>query len=142
MNKAKNLKKEPPVSPRQRLAGFALLPRTIEKCRALLWGEIGEYHYDCPFDKVLFSWKGINAADLKLYIAEGHTDEEIGAWVKATGVPKTDSEIKAWSDQLEKYRLAGDSTKWLEGENKRLGLPASATLMDMLEADDKASFKK
>lgn len=144
MNAGKDLRKEPPVSPRERIAGFALLPRTIDKCRATLWGNAGEYHFDCPFDNVLFSWKGIKAADLKLFIAEGNTNDDIAKWVKDTGIPKTADEITRWSDNLMQYKfLENPKTQaWLQGENVRLGLKKDAPLVDMLEADDKASFKK
>jgi hypothetical protein len=53
----KNLKKEPPRSPRIRVGGYAILGRTIDKCRALVAGNIGEYHFDCPLDNMLFGFK-------------------------------------------------------------------------------------
>src|SRR4029077_20935443 len=48
--KGKDLTKEPPRSPKTRVGGYVILGRTIDKCRALLWGNIGEYHFDCPLD--------------------------------------------------------------------------------------------
>ena len=57
--KGKNLTKEPPRSPKTGLGGYVILSRTIDKCRALLWGNIGEYHFDCPLDNMLFGFKGI-----------------------------------------------------------------------------------
>src|SRR5882724_8082279 len=46
----KHLTKEAPRSPRIRVGGYAILGRTIDKCRALVAGNIGEYHFDCPLD--------------------------------------------------------------------------------------------
>lgn len=96
--KAKNLTKEPPRSPYVRIAGFALLGRTIDKCRAFIAGTVGEYTFNCPVDREIFGFKGIDAAEFKAFAATGATDEEIGAWVHEHGVKKTDEEIKEWSD--------------------------------------------
>lgn len=144
MNQAKDLTKEAPVSPRERIAGFALLPRTIDKCRATIIGKNGEYHYNCPFDKRMLAWKDVNADELKAYVAEGHTNDEIASWFKTHGSPKTDAEIKAWSDDLMIYDMSENKDKaaWLQGENEKLGIPKKASLVDMLEADDKKVFGK
>ena len=75
----------------------------------------------------MFAWKGIDASALKDYIAAGHTNQEIGAWVKANGTPKTDAEIKEWSDALMTYALDGaDKQAWLREQNKKLGLLENA----------------
>ena len=140
----KDLTKEPPRSPRLRIGSFAILGRTIDKCRASISGNIGEYHFDCPLDNTLFGWKGIKGADFKAYVAEGKTDGEIAMWVSKQGTPKTEAEIAAWSDMVtaNNYANQPDKKAWLEGENIRLGLPKDASLFDMLDADDKASFKE
>ena len=142
--KGKDLTKEAPRSPHMKVGGFLILGRTIDKCQALLWGNIGEYHFDCPLDNMLFGWKGLKGPDFKAHVAEGHSDEEIGAWVKSHGTPKTDAEIEAWNRQTESdnYSSKPEKKAWLEGENVRLGLDKDTKLLDMLAADDHASFKK
>ena len=70
-----DLTKCPPRSPKATVGGFAILGRTIDKCRALLFGKIGEYHFDCPLDNTLFAWKGIKGDDFKAYVTEGHSDD-------------------------------------------------------------------
>jgi len=55
----KDLTKEAPRSPKTRVGDYVILGRTLDKCRALLAGNIGEYHFDCPLDNMLFGWKGI-----------------------------------------------------------------------------------
>ena len=93
---------------------------------------------------MLFSFMGIIAADLKAHVAEGHTDDEIVAWVKSQGTPKNDAEITAWSDAFKtdlSYSTSPQKKDWFIGECKRLGLdPATTTLFDFLEVDDKACF--
>jgi len=143
---AKDLTISAPRSPHVTLGGFAILARTIDKCRAAIAGTIGEYHFDCPLDNQLFGFKDIKGTDFKDYVAEasGHSDEEITAWVTSHGQPKTDAEIAEWTKQVtaNNYADQPDKKGWLEGENTRLGLPKDGTLFDYLDADDKASFKK
>jgi hypothetical protein len=76
--------------------------------------------------------------------AGGHSDDEIVAWVKTHGQPKTDAEIAEWTKRAkaDNYADKPDKKGWLEGENVRLGLPKDTTLFDYLDADDTASFKK
>ncbi|MBI2050932.1 MAG: DUF5069 domain-containing protein [Parcubacteria group bacterium] len=141
---AKDLTKCPPRSPKERLGGFAILPRAIDKCRALLAGTNGEYKFDCSNDNVLFKFKGIIGAELKDYIAQGHTDDEIVDWVKSHGLPKTDEEIQAWSEAFNtdySYSTNPEKKDWFNGVCAKHGLdPAKTTLFEYLEIDDKASF--
>jgi hypothetical protein len=138
-----DLTKQAPRSPKVVLDGFAILSRTIDKCRATLWGNVGEYHFDCPLDNTLFGFKGIKGDHFKAYVAEGHSDEEIAAWVKSAGTLKTDVQIAEWTKKViaDNYADKPEKKPWLEGENKRMGLDKDGTLFDYLEADDKASFK-
>ena len=140
-----DLTKAAPRSPYTRIGGFAILGRTIDKCRAELAGLNGDYNFDCPLDNVLFNFKGIKGSDLKDCIAAGHTDEEIGTWVKSHGRPKTDEEIKAWSDAFKTdcaYASNPEKKEWFNEKCAQYGLdPAKTTLFNYLEIDDKASFK-
>jgi hypothetical protein len=141
---SRDLRKEPPRSPRVRIRDYAILARIIDKCRAAIAGTAGEYHYDCPLDNMLFVFKGITGAELKREVARGDDDEQIGLWVDDQGVPKTPEEITAWSKRIEAYSLFNNLEKRASfiAECQRLGLdPAQATMFDWLEADDKASFQ-
>jgi len=139
----KDLTKTAPRSPHERLGGFVILARAIDKCRATIAGTPGEYHFDCPLDNVLFTFKGLKGADFKKFVETGASDAEITEWVKKNGTPKTEAEIAEWSKKCEAENYSGkpDKKGWLEGENVRLGLSKDATLFDMLTADDKACFK-
>ena len=145
MNHGKDLTKEPPRSSHERLGGLVILPRTIDKCRALLWGNIGEYHFNCPLDNVIFHWKGIKGDDFKKFVETGASDEEIVLWVKENGMPKTDAEIAEWAKTAEDDDYSSkplDKKQWLQESAAKVGLPKTATLFDYLDADDKASFTK
>ncbi len=144
MNNSKDLTKQAPRSPYEQINGFAILPRAIDKCRASIAGTNGDYHSNCPLDQVLFAFKGIDAAEFKAYVGEGHSDEEIGQWVMEHGKAMTADEISAWSNAFRtdfSYATHPDKKDWFAGECAKLGLdPATTTLFDYLEVDDKATF--
>jgi hypothetical protein len=141
----RDLRKQAPHSPRDRIAGFAIASRTLDKCRASLAGTLGEYHYDCPLDNLLFSFKGINAGQFKAAAQAAKNYEDIGAWLQANGTAKTPAEIKTWSDEMEASSPMKNPEKrshFIENCS-RLGLnPQMNTTFDWLEADDRASFRR
>lgn len=139
----RDLTKQAPHSPRERVAGFAIANRTIDKCRASLAGTLGEYHYDCPLDNMLFSFKGINGEQFKTAVQAAKNYEDVGVWLQANGAKKTPVEVTTWSDEME----AGSPIKTPEKraffiENcTKLGLNLEkTTTFDWLEADDRVSF--
>jgi Domain of unknown function (DUF5069) len=140
----RDLTKQAPHSPRERIAGFAIAERTTDKCRASIAGKLGEYHYDCPLDNMLFSFKGINGAQFKTAVQTAKNYEDIGTWLQTNGTKKTPVEIKAWSDEVEAGSPMKNPDKrafFIENCTK-LGLnPEKASTFDWLEADDRASFK-
>ena len=145
MNVSKDLTKEPPRSPHARLGGYVILARTLDKCRALLAGTIGDYHFDCPLDNMLFGFKGIAGDDFKAKVQTGASDQEIVEWVDLHGVAKTPEEIKAWSDGMDAVKPYQDPERreWFAEQTKPLGLdPAETTLFQWLDADDKATYSK
>ena len=140
----RDLTKQAPHSPRERIAGFAIASRTVDKCRASIAGTLGEYHYDCPLDNMLFSFKGINGGQFKAAVQAAKNYEDVGVWLQANGAAKTPAEIKAWSDEVEADSMVKNPEKraFFIEECKRLGLnPEKSTTFDWLEADDRASFK-
>jgi len=141
----RDLTKQAPHSPRERIAGFAIASRTVDKCRASIAGTLGEYHYDCPLDNMLFSFKGINGAQFKTAVQAAKNYEDVGTWLLANGMKKTTEEIKAWSDSMEAGSMMKNPEKraFFTEECKKLGLdPEKATTFDWLDADDRESFKR
>lgn len=145
MNTAKNLTKEPPRSPRNRLGNYSIMSRMIDKGRACANGTAGEYHFACPLDETLFTFKGVDAEEVKKELSTGATDDQVVEWFNSHGTPKTAEQIAAWSTEVESSLPYTNPEKrdWFAGECSKLGLkPESSTLVDYLEADDAASFKK
>jgi len=141
----RDLTKQAPHSPRARVAGFAIARRTVDKCRASVAGTLGEYHYDCPLDNMLFSFKGINGEQFKTAVQAAKTYDDVGTWLLATGTVKTPAEIKAWSDEVGAASMMNNPEKrayFIENCTK-LGLnPEKSTTFDWLDADDRASFRR
>jgi hypothetical protein len=147
LKNAKNLTREAPRSPRERLGGYVIMARMIDKGRATIAGTNGEYHFDCPVDNMLFGFKGVHGADVKQLLASGATDEQVVEWFNTHGTAREIAEIKAWSDKTEATDYAkhpeAEKRDWFAGECQRLGLdPHRTTLFDYLDEDDRQSFKK
>ena len=143
--KTKDLTKQAATSPRHRTGGYAILSRMTDKARADIAGKMGEYHTNCPLDHMLLDWKGVEYAGVRKALEGGASDEEIAKYLDTHGTPKTREEIRAWSDGVDKATMHGDPEKGsrFDSEGQKLGLdPAKTTMLEWLEADDRASYAK
>lgn len=101
---AKDLTKEYPRSPRETLAGYVIAARMLDKCRAVLAGTAGEYHFDCPLDNQFLGFTGIGAEQFKAFVATGATDAEVATWIEQNSKIKERPEIVAWNNKLRATR--------------------------------------
>lgn len=140
--KASDLTQRPPRSPRVRLGGFTILPRTIDKARATVAGSNGEYRFNSPLDGLLFGFVGVTADDFLAKIRAGAGDFEILEWIR-THSGKAPHEIAAWSAWTHTFLDHDVETlEWLTGNVKDLD-PRRAdigTVFDYLDLDDYVSF--
>lgn len=95
-----NLTKEYPRSPREQLAGYAHLPRMLDKCRAKLAGTIGEYIYPCPMDQRLLDFAGITAEQFTNVVRSATDDAALAEWFRKTAKPHSPAEIEQWNEQF------------------------------------------
>ncbi len=142
--KTPDLTKQPPRSPRVRLGGYVILPRMLDKGRALLVGTQGEYDYACPTDHQFLDFVGIDPEALKAELAKGKGDGEILAWIHANCQhPRNPSEIAAWAAFQERRGPSDwDAREFYTDEHKRIA-PDRADLytwFDLLDLDDYVSF--
>jgi len=141
----KDLRREAPRSPRIRVGGYPILGRTIDKCRALVAGDIGDYHFDCPLDNMLFGFKGVSGEDFKAQIEQGAGDQEIVEWLEQNGGQKAPEEIARWADEVEASSLYTQPEKrgFFSEAVRKLGLdPAKTTTFEWLELDDRVSHRR
>jgi hypothetical protein len=137
-----DLTKFPPRSPRVRLGGFVILPRCLDKGRALLAGKQGEYHYACPMDMRLLDFLGIDPEALKKELHK--SDTEVLEWITKNAKNKrTTPEILAWSEWQEFAAPDNpDSRDYFNGMHKA-GAPNRKDItgwFDVLDMDDYVSF--
>jgi hypothetical protein len=102
---AKDLTHEYPRSPRETLSGYVIAMRMLDKCRAVLAGTAGEYHYDCPLDRHFLDFTGIDAEEFKMFVATGATDAEVATWIENHSKVKDRAQTVAWNNKLRSTRL-------------------------------------
>jgi len=143
-NPAPDLTKQPPRSPRVRLGGFVILPRMLDKGRALIAGKAGEYKYACPLDQQFLQFAGLDPEALRLQLAAGQGDGEILDWVLAHSSTKpTPAHIAAWSALQEQRAPADPGSRGFFNDVHRKIAPQRtdlSTWFDLLDLDDYVSF--
>jgi hypothetical protein len=143
-NSITDLTQRPPRSARTRLGGYVILPRMLDKCRAVLAGKQGEYKYACPLDERFLDFAGIDPELLKKEVATGKGDGEILEWIQQNAKnKKTDSDICAWS-ALGENRVPSDiESRSYFNELQQQCAPKREDIMtwfDLLDVDDFVSF--
>ena len=139
-----NLTQRPPRSARVRLGGYVILPRLLDKCRAELDGNNGEYHYNCPLDQRFFNFTGTDAEALKAEVAKGLGDGALLEWINQNATrPREDWEIAQWSTVRETAAPADNESRDFVNELAAgaggAGREDIATWFDVLDLDDHAS---
>ena len=102
---APDLTKNYPRSPRETLAGYVIAARMLDKCRAVVAGTAGEYHFNCPLDNQFLGFAGIDAEQFKAFVATGATDVEVAGWIEQHSKVKDRAEIVVWNNKLRCTRL-------------------------------------
>ena len=102
---ALDLRETPPRSPREKLAGYVVAGRALDKCRAVLSGTNGEYHFDCPLDNLFFEFTGIKSDHFRDAVASGRTDAEMEDWISAHAVERPTEEVVQWNNDLRYKRI-------------------------------------
>jgi uncharacterized protein DUF5069 len=144
LNHTTDLTKQPPRSPRVRLGGYVILPRMLDKGRALIARKNGEYKYACPLDQRFLEFAGVNADALKKQLAAGKSDGEVLAWIHKNARHKhTDPEIAAWSEFAERRVPSDAESREYFNELHKKAAPKRediVTWFDLLDLDDYVSF--
>jgi len=114
---ALDLTSDYPRSPRALFAGYVIVGRVLDKCRAFLNGTEGEYEYNYGIDRVFFEFAGIDAEQFKAFVATGATDEEVAEWIKSKAKVHSPGEIAAWNFALKCRRISElppDRQAWVQ----------------------------
>ena len=138
-----DLTQRPPRSVRTRLGGYALLPRMLDKCRAELAGTQGSFHYDCPNDRRILGFLGLDADALRVEVAARKGDGEVLAWITLNQRNRyMPEEIEAWSDSMDKRTPTADDRKKFDEYLAECGPNRSDITRwpDLLDLDDFVSY--
>ncbi len=141
---APDLTQRAPRSPRVRLGGYVILPRTLDKGRATIAGKAGEYHFNCPLDQRFLTFVGVEADAVKEQLAQGKGDGEILEWITANAkFKRAPYEIAAWSALAEQGVPSDLETRGYFTEIQTKMAPNRkdvSTWFDLLDIDDFVTF--
>jgi hypothetical protein len=86
---APDLRKQPPRSPHEKLGGYVIAARCLDKCRASLVGLNGEYNFHpCGLAAFLWNFTGVTPDQFKNFVATGASDSQVGNWLKSNSKVK------------------------------------------------------
>jgi uncharacterized protein DUF5069 len=130
-----------PRSVRDELFGVVQLGRAIDKGIAYANGLNGEYNYDCPMDKGIFDFLGIDGNALLDVIKNAQSESEIEAYVKPFVDKKSPQELEHFNAEFVSHGPQPGS----DGEKYFLGLRNDVapdrtdvtTWPDLLDLDEK-----
>ena len=130
-----DLTKTYPRSPYAKLGNLYMLGRTVDKARAKLDGDLGEYLYDCPLDKILFSFLQISAGQLLRIVSEvTEADDIVARIVSAQATLNADDIATFLASSLNARRLImiSDVAGVLDKDNNLISEINSAKAKEMI----------
>jgi Domain of unknown function (DUF5069) len=138
-----DLTKEYPRSVRAKVAGVVMLGRATDKGKAFAAGTNGEYNYDCPMDKAVFGFLGIDGNEFLAKIKSAKSDAEIEEYARQFSSKKSQAELDTWNEAFLKNTPEPGSdgeAYFLEMRNSidpsRTDVTAWADLLDLDEKRD------
>lgn len=134
-----DLTKEHPRSANQLMAGLVSLARTTDKARAFNAGTLGEYDFDCPHDKPLFAFLGIDGPTFAAKVRELGSDEAIERWVREELLAdKTPQAIAAFNEERRNWRPDSHSKEYFDTLRQQVApnRPEIGTWFDLLDLDE------
>lgn len=78
-----------------------MLPRTIDKARAKLTDDLGEYIYDCPMDRALFATLGCDADQFLEAVRVSPADGDVLGLLVQGRIP--DDKLTAHNERIEQW---------------------------------------
>jgi hypothetical protein len=103
---ARDLRKTPPLSPRETLGGFVMAARMLDKARADLLSLSGEYNfYPCGLGAYFWKFTGLDAIKFKEFVGTGASDEEVDQRIRENATWKDRKEIIMWNNEMRGLRL-------------------------------------
>jgi hypothetical protein len=136
-----DLTKTFPRSVKDKIAGVVMLARTTDKAKAQANGNIGEYHFNCPMDKAVFGFLGIDADRFLDTVKNAKNDGDIEAYAKTFADKKSAAEIAGFNTGFLNYspEAGSDGDKYFHELRDQVapGRTDVTTWPDLLDLDEK-----
>jgi len=135
-----DLTKAFPRSPNDTLAGIVSLPRMIDKTQADDDGTLGEYDVDCPHDKPVLAFLGVDYSTFKAKLKELKFDTSaVGAWAKPLVDKHSPAEIAAFNDARRAWKPDAHSQQYFDTLRAQIAPNRSdvTTWFKLLDLDEK-----
>ena len=132
-------------SPRERLGGYVILPRLIDKVRLHAQGLLPEPYVPfllrpgLPLDGRFLAFTGLQPEALRAAVCSAKHDPDIFAWVRDAAASHSPEEIEGWSAALEQLRPDRVLARLLTRLSPGLALQVDFTqhpLFDLIEMDE------
>lgn len=97
-------------SPREKLDGYILLPRLMDKVRLHQQGKLPKEYVanllnpGSTLDGRFLSFTGVDGEKLRELILSADSDETVLNWIYKHGLPHTDQEKQQWAETIDTYR--------------------------------------
>jgi hypothetical protein len=136
-----DLTRDFPRSPRDRMLGLPMLPRTIDKARAALAGTLGEYVYGekSSFDMALLDFLGLSTSRFLDGVRASPDDAAMTRWLQANARELKPAEVDAFAttflndgdDDADRARFQARKLKLPEGVRSKV-----TGWVDLLDVDE------
>lgn len=117
-----------------------MLARTVDKARAAAAGTLGAYDYDCPMDRAVFAFLGLDASAFLAAVRAAASDRELDAYVRPFVERKDAAEVERWNHDFIHYvpRAGSDSARRLRELRERLAPERTdiVTWADVIDLDE------
>ena len=137
-----DLSKNYPRSPNETMLGLVSLARVIDKAQASNEGTLGDYDFDCPHDKPLLAFLGVDGPTFAKKVGELKTDSAIQDWIKRDTAysKKSQADIEAFNAERRAWAPTdAEHQKFFDGLREKMapGRTDIKTWFALLDADEK-----
>jgi hypothetical protein len=134
-----DLTKEYPRSPYAKMAGIVSLPRMLDKAHAAAEGKLGEYDVDCPHDKPVLQFMGIDFPTFAEKIKQlDYDDSSIELWARGLLANRSAGEIEAFNESRLAWAPDEHSAPYFNGLRDQIapGRTDVTTWFKLLDIDE------
>jgi hypothetical protein len=122
------------------LAGIVSLPRMIDKTQAYAEGTLGDYDVDCPHDKPVLEFLGVDFPTFADTLAElGYDTSKVEAWAKPLVDKHSPAEIAAFNESRRNWKPDDHSQEYFDTMKAEVApnRPDVTTWFKLLDLDEK-----